>query len=286
MRRNFASSILCRVFGLGLLTLLQGCPKVAVDTNVHTDLPEAVDKMKESLDHLDPIGTKQLLQQNEDLRKKVQELSAKLTGLSEGLGVITIKGRRLQVQVEHYQGAFRVTGFVDSETNWFWQDRVFPNAEQALSVDPTTVIYQSFPLVESVEKTPGFATGNPNWGLTLAVVIKGAKNEAQLLNTAYNEAFKSFLKNTPLQPRPENSSIDLDQQLGGYGQHLIHLAVTPIEKTASGKWAFRGRIVSLPPDGQPFVIKQFDLDSDKFSQQPLNQALPIVKAILQVQSGT
>jgi hypothetical protein len=267
-RRARTATTCVGVFALVALLELASCGgiKVGLDqstqgtvTDAATKLRDGLDKVSDGLKGLDPFALNKLLNDNADLRKKLEDVTRSLNAAA-GTGMIEIANRAIQIRVVSYTGAFSVTGWLDKRENWFWQSRTFPNLGFSWGDEAQLIaaIRQ-----QSNSQFPG---NGDSWD-----------HIARTSLTLLAPKVKDFLQANTVVPGPQADSIDLNTSLGSVsGQHKIFIEVTPTAvDPASGKWAIRLQTILKRPNGDIEVIRETDLTSDDHSGHPLHQALAV-----------
>jgi hypothetical protein len=254
------------------LLLLVNCPPVRVETTPPTNqtvetatknVRDGLTVLGEGIRNLDPAGLNRLLNENTDLRQKLENITKSLNAAA-GLGMIEIANRAVQIRVRSYTGAFTVTAWVDRRENMFWLNRTLNNKGFAFG-DETAHINAIH--LQSLRTTPG-GQGDA-WDHM-------ARNAL-----AYTRGlFLKYLGDNTILPG-DFESIDLNTSFGGIsGQHKIFLEVTPTAKDTSGGWAIRFQTILKRENDQIEVVRDYDFVSNKYPGHVLNQALPPVEQIV------
>lgn len=232
----------------GLWQWIFGKPEVTVTTG----LPEAAAKLEKAMAAIDPAGIKTLMEENAQLRKKMEEFAATVSSISQGAGVIVLRGNRIQVSVPDYRGAFRVDAWIDTDANWVLQNRELSYLAHQFSVN-----------VDGI----GFL-------------------DRAGLSARCNAALTAYLKNGNLSPSAQLTKIDLQDQLLTTGKHLLHFRVTPLKASANNDWFLRIRVEQLTGDGKnSSIIKESDFSSTQDPNHVMGQSLPPREALFSIMTS-
>jgi hypothetical protein len=237
--------------------------------NLQQGITDAAKSLQTGIEKFDAIGLKRLLDENSDLRKSVEILQGRLATLPSGQGVIDLAGRPLQFMVAQYRGGFKVNGYVDTPENQFWVDKVLSRNDLKLGFE----IGQYF---ASLPPSVKFFMGN--------VLDIKYTNVARHANQGVESTFQAFLKNPGFIPRADDSTIDLNSQLGSGSLHKLVVVVTPTEADATNKWSLRGKVI-LKSGINIEILKEVDLGSDLTPGHQIGHPLPPVTLLLMVKKS-
>jgi hypothetical protein len=266
-------------FAAVLLILAAGCGAEKSTKNIERGLTE--------LAKLDPLALKKLLDENEDLRKKLTDINARLQGLPTGSGKVGLKNYIVRTEVTHYTGKFEVNGWINSRTNWFWLDQPFNELSVRLPLDYERIYGDARAEIKNKlnkiwRKLPSYSAApaevvNESVGKSGAVFISAYQS-------AVENAFQKFLTNAVFTPLPLQQDAELNTKFIEMGKHVVSIEITPLAPNASGIWALQGRVALYTPDGKELVGKthHFNVSSDKYGVSYTNKALPIINALVHV----
>lgn len=260
---------LLKILSLLLVNILTGCAGLNDATKNIKDATSNIQKGAEALakgmDQLDPIALKKILNENSDLRMQLQTVSEKLAGGFQGQGIVEINTRDVRVRIARYTGNQRITAWVDTRENWFWQELRLNDKDQELNFSASHALSHWHEAANSDSHT---AVDN---------YIFMADKEAK-------EAFDTFLRIAPLIPGPEVQPVDLNSQFGKGGRHTINFEITPVAADRNGRWSTRIQIFLVKPQNQEEIVKEFDLDSDLLKNHPMGTPLPVTVALLEIRA--
>lgn len=269
------------------ILLLAGCkslPTVKVDLEA-PDLPKAADAFRQGLEGMDPIGFQKILKENEELRNTIASIQLKLSGVTAGSPVIVLSGRKLRIEVTQYTGDFLISGWVDTRANWFWQDRRFDRKDITLPINYEKVAEDLLQELKPQGKFPSYFQSAVT---SAAEVTLGKRRDliADRYRQATTAAFAEFLRSSALVPGPDERFIDLRSSLLTVGNHTVTVEIRPIAGDSSARWALRGHVVSVAPNGDLEKIKEFDVDSNnpRYAGHSLGAPLDLVNAMIVVVS--
>lgn len=274
------------IAGIAVLVLpfVSGCSSTLAPIDSAAErIERGAEALGAGLRDIDPVGLKQLLDENATLRENLDNIRRAANGLSLGQGVITLRERRLALRVPHNTGSFTVTAWVDDRQNWSWQDRRFVDQALVLPINDSEYFVRDC-----------VANFNPASGRNEAVCRGQYQHWAENVwgtiqrHTAGEvaRAFQQFLRSAPLSPGPDTSLIEIGEARMTEGDHTISFEVTPVGGDSNGRWSFRGQLVVISANGSESVIKEFDLLSERFPGHSLNSPLPLVTASIRVATGS
>ncbi len=226
--------------------------------NFANGITEAAKSLESGSKVLDPIGLKKLIDENGDLRKSVEILQGRLAALPTGEGVIDLAGRPLQFTVAQYTGGFRVNAYVDSPENHFWVNKVLTRN----------------PLNLDIGKDARLKALNEEF-------FGRHKEAIKTISDGYKKAIEELQKQPGFIPRAEESTVDLNSQLGSGSLHKLVVVVTPTEADANNKWSLRGKVI-LKSGGNIETLKEFDVGSDLTPGHKVGEPLSPVTLLLMV----
>ena len=281
-----------------LISLLASALLMGSSCQIDTsDISTSADHIRRGIEHgaaelasglrqIDPAGLNRLLSENERLRQQLDSIRGVTNGLSLGEGVITLRERRLALRVPHNTGSFTVTAWVDDRSNWAWQDRRFAPQELILPLKDAEYFVQDcvsharipFPF-SAVNRQDWCRNAAPHWAENVrSTISRHSQGEVA-------RAFRQFLQEAPLTPGPDVRLIEIGEARLTDGDHTISFEVTPVSPDSNARWSFRGQLVVIAANNSEFIIKEFDLLSERFPVHALNTPLPLVTASIRVSTG-
>lgn len=244
---------------------------------VADEFNRSLTKIENAADKVDPVAVKKLLKSNDELRKKLIEMTRKIDGYTEGTGKIVLKDRKLQIQILEYRGEFRINSWVDEPKNWHWNNVRFGDKNTKLSIDFKQIWSN---LYEGLRRKGGHGTLSDDQAWERMRYDGGLDEVFRRYQATLEQRFDEYLKSTTI---PNHDKFaDLHSQLEKAGPHIIGIEVTPIANDNYGKWAIKGAIVSITPGRDVEKIKEFDLDSDLIPGHEMGKPLEVIKALITV----
>jgi hypothetical protein len=263
--------VLVSVCGL----ILTGCFEEETKdiNNAAKHIENAASELSEGLNSIDPIGLKKLLDENSKLRETLSYTNKLLTNYANDSASIVLKGQQLKFEIVHYSGSFRIDLWIDDPKNWIWKNRRINDLTQTLSLQTGhELVSSSLKNIPLNTKIKGFD------GNTLIAMIDNYRGAVQV-------EFKKFLKNAYPLPVPDQRFVDLNQNFITLGTHNLYISITPLTESGQGRWSFRGRLLAELPNGKELILKEFDVDDNKFKGHLLNKPLPDIVVYLAVKKG-
>lgn len=225
---------------------------------------EHIEKAAEHISKIDPVGLKDLLEKNENMRTALAGMEEKLRGLPLGAGVVVLEGTRVQVEIPSYSGAFRVGGYIDDSSNWFWQTRELPRLDYKFPIDFVALC-----------PTPNIPHGGQMGNLMGSMLIEPVyRKMIAAAQTKAEEQFSDFLKSSQVIPQGPVQPIDLQQQLLSEGRHVVRVLITPVEANRTGTWTAKVRLVTVR-GATTELLKEADISSTSYPQVKFGEAVPI-----------
>jgi hypothetical protein len=260
-----------RVVPLGpaLLIVISSCGKprieVGVDPNTVEAVKEAAARLESGLRGIDPVGTKDLLAQNSELRKQLEAVTRKYSEAISGPGLIVPASARLQLDVREWTGGLRIDAWIDDPANWVWSASPMPHRDIDANVGPDC---------------PNFLDGR----------FRGDKPFDQVAGwlagcrDGWRNAVTTALRNQPTPVGGGPTVRDLAAQLGSAGLHRIFIRVTPIAANNAGYWSATIDLNIDPGGGVPRQsLKSATVDSRVANQGArLGSPLPDIVMLVEV----
>ena len=243
------------------------------------NLEEGLAKAKQALENFDLTGNKELIRTNHALRAQIDDLTRRLLSLPGGDAVVVLPDRRIVFEVVTYTGSLRLVAYIDSPTNWFWRRRLH---------DTNVTLNLNYPGL-LIDTTRASLNRQGGWAKALAAGIDEntelkitPKKVGRLYKEAVDNAFAEFLRIGALIPGPDDRHMEIQSSFLTTGEHVVVVQITPEKADRNGRWSFRGRIVSVSPDGHREKIKEFDVDSDQYPKHRTGTEIEPVHVFLKV----
>ncbi len=248
--------------------------------NLQAGMTAAAKSLQTGIEKFDAIGLRDLLNKNDALRQSVEALQATLAVAPTGSGVISLEGRSLQLTISQYRGGFKIQGYLDTEENAFWVDKVLTRNDLKLGYDFEDFFRNA---AANVKGTDAFSNAIRKSFMDMSKDVRRSKAK-EIANAGSEAAFQAFLKSPGFIPRAEDATIDLNSQLGSGSLHKLVILITPMELDANGKWSLRGRAI-LKSGSSVETLKEFDVGSDLTPVHKIGESLPPVRLLLMVKKS-
>lgn len=235
-----------------VIPLLSACPG---GDDIGRNIGEAASKnFVEASKQFDAIGLKKLLDENEDLRRKLSEAQV-LYQLSSGQGAINVGTQTLIFKVLDYSGDIRVSAMINGPAGRFINGDLLTSA--------------------SVPKVPFDATrffndrfkGDSKWSYIQGSIDRCIDCERidfvkgpDLLYKAVQAAFVEYQSKTRAVPQTSLPEYKLNERFSESGMNKLLVEVTPLSLTSDNKWHFRGALLLRNVNGTEAYLATFRAD--------------------------
>lgn len=206
----------------------------------------------EASKQFDSIGLKKLLDENEELRKKLSEAQV-LYQLSSGQGAVNVGTQTLVFRVLDYSGDIRITAMINGFAGRFINgERLTSTSVANVPFDATRFFKERFNSRWSVQRLdldrcPTCET----------IDFKGGPD---ILYKAVQGAFVTYQSTTRATPQTTLPEYKLNERFAESGMNKLLVEVTPISLTDDNKWHFRGALVLRNANGTESHLATFRAD--------------------------
>jgi hypothetical protein len=208
-----------------------------------SSLERSAKHVEDGLKGLDVLGLKKLLDDNEGLRKSLQEIQTKYSQYGAKDGIIVLKGQELLLRFKSRVGTIILNAYVDDESNILHYNRTISKGD----------LYTFWPTIPPMTLSN---LGNP-------ALISGEGYRAAAI-----AAFDKFLTTTSNLPLPDVSDKYLNENLRSVGVHRLIINAKPVT-TIGNNWSLTGELLLRLEDKKERSLKEFTIDNNKPDQLSL-----------------
>jgi hypothetical protein len=189
------------------------------------------------------MALKNLIEQNEQLQKSLNEVTVAYSKFGAQDGVIILKGQDLMLRFKSRVGNMTVNAWVDDEAN--------------------KIIYnQTVARGDTYNFWPPTRRPNPGGGGLLVDAVANLPYNADEYKGLAAAAFEKFLTTAEFTPLPDIGEIYLNQTLRTVGTHKIYVNVKPVAKLGD-KWSITGELFIRNTDKTERQLKLFTINNEK-----------------------
>ncbi len=238
------------------------------------DISKAAAELRTGIEKMDPVGLRTMVEQNDRLKKTIDELKSRLSPLGTVGGVVEVSPKsRVCFEITNYTGSFRLDAWVNSPDNWFLHNKVLPGSPLDLGIQ--------FDLAQAQERAVNdkhypnrpqhiwYALDrSSNIEPSTIAIRQDLKESYRLIDRAYsdrvNAAFKQFLDRPGALPSADLQGChNVDLRLKwSERDHSVFVGLTPEATDERGKWTFEYKTYLKRQDAGEERIGSGRIDSD------------------------